>query len=274
MSENPFHQPRFQRVFGTWPLQGRAAEAAILTALETGYRAIDTAQIYNNEDAVGRALAASGLTPDSLCITTKVTPANYTRDRFRPSVERSLAGLGLETVDVLLLHWPPPDGNLAPRLAWLQDVHTAGLARSIGVSNFTSHMLAEARTVLDVPLVTNQVEFHPLLDQSRLLQAATAHGIPLTAYCSLARGAICKEPELMAIGQAHDKSASQVALRWIIQKGVVPITMSSRPANIRANFAIMDFTLSPIDIQRIDRLTQRNQRVVTDAIVPHAPQWD
>jgi len=271
---NPFLKHEFQRIFGTWPLQGQAAEEATLAAIETGYRAIDTAQIYKNEAAVGRALKSSGVARDSLCITTKVTPANYTRDRFRPSVEQSLVNLGLDSVDVLLLHWPPPDGERAACLAQLQDMHSEGLALSIGISNFTIRMLAEARAVLDVPLVTNQVEFHPLLDQSRLMHAATMSDIPLSAYCSLARGAVCNEPVLAAMGQAYGKSASQVALRWILQKGVVPITMSSRPANIRANFAITDFTLSHVDMQRIDRLTQRNQRIVTDAIAPHAPQWD
>ncbi|MCY4258665.1 MAG: aldo/keto reductase [Rhodobacteraceae bacterium] len=271
---HPFHKAGFQRIFGTWPLQGQAAEKATLAALETGYRAIDTAQFYQNETAVGRALKAAALPRDSLCITTKVMPGNYSSDRFRPSVEQSLADLGLDSVDILLLHWPPPDGNLFQCLEWLQDMQTRGLARRIGVSNFTISLLKETCAFLDVPLATNQIEFHPFLDQSRLMQHATKHRIQLSAYCALDRGVACTDPDLAAIGQRYGKTAAKVTLRWILQKGIIPISMSSRPARIRVNFAIEDFTLTHIDMDMIDRRCDRNLRIVNSEKVPHAPPWD
>ncbi len=245
---------------------------AILAAAGIGYRAFDTAQMYGNEAETGAALRETGIPRDEFCITTKVHPDNYGEDRFLPSVERSLADLGVEQVDVLLLHWPPIGGAIAGPLRLLEKAQRAGLARHVGVSNFNVAMMREAVRTVEVPLVTNQVEFHPLLNQDRLMAGANEMGIPLSSYSSVARGAIFRHPEFAEIGAAYGKSPAQVALRWILQKGVSLNTMSTKPENIRANYEIMDFVLSHVDMARIDRLTHTGHRIAAD--VPWAPDWD
>ena len=172
-----------------WPLKGDTLRSAVEAAVETGYRAFDTAQMYANEAELGDALAASGLTRDQFCVTTKVKPENFPGSRFMASVEGSLKALRLDRVDVLLLHWPPLDGNdLEPTLKLLEETRNRGLASNIGVSNFTSSMMRTAKAVVGPPLAVNQVEFHALLNQEILLDATHGTGIPLSAYCSLARG--------------------------------------------------------------------------------------
>jgi 2,5-diketo-D-gluconate reductase B len=267
-----YYERNFQRAFGTFPLSGEVLRQAILAAAEIGYRAFDTAQMYGNEAETGAALRETGIPRDDLCITTKVHPDNYAEDRFLPSVERSLADLGVGQVDVLLLHWPPVGGAIAGPLRLLEKAQRAGLARHVGVSNFNIAMMREAVRIVDVPLVTNQVEFHPLLNQDRLMAGANEVGIPLSSYSSVARGEIFRHPEFAQIGAAYGKSAAQVALRWILQKGVSLNTMSTKPENIRANYEIMDFSLSHVDLARIDRLTQTGYRIAAN--VPWAPDWD
>lgn len=271
---NILMRPVFQRGFGTYPLTGNALHEAIHAAVAVGYRAFDTAQGYANEADTGAALADCGIPRDQLCITTKVRPENFDESRFLPSVEDSLRALRVEQVDLLLLHWPPAGGDIAPSLRLLQQAREAGLAAHIGVSNYTAAMMRAAKAIIDAPLATNQVEFHPLLDQSRLLTAARDTGIPLSSYCSLARGEIFKYPLLGKIGAAYGKSAAQVALRWIAQKGLAMNTMSTKPENIRANFDILDFTLSADDMARIDALGAVNYRIVDRDRVPFAPEWD
>ena len=268
-----YFQRSFQRSFGTYPLRGDVLGHALRDAAEVGYRAFDTAQMYGNEADVGATLADIGLPRDALCITTKVHHDHY-GDRFLPSVEASLKALRLDVVDVLLLHWPPVDGRIAEPLTSLAEARRRGLARHIGVSNFTAAMMREAGRHVDGPLATNQVEFHPLLDQSVLLAAAIETGIPLSSYCSVARGAVFEQPLFAEIGAGLGKTAGQVVLRWILQKGVSINTMSTKRDNIAANFDVMGFTLSNIDMARIDSLTQLNHRVVTADSVPWAPSWD
>jgi len=142
------------------------------------------------------------------------------------------------------------------------------------VSNYTARMMRDARAIVDAPLVTNQVEFHPLLNQDKLLAAAAETGIPLASYCSVARGEVFKHPIFGQIGEAYGKSAAQVVLRWILQKGVSINTMSTKPANIRANFDVMDFTLSSIDMGRIEAMTATGHRIVGKDLVPYAPDFD
>lgn len=267
-------QKTHQRAFGTYPLKGDVLKSAILSAAAVGYRAFDTAQMYGNEVETGAALAATGVARSDLCITTKVHPDNFTEAAFLPSVEQSLKALQVAQVDVLLLHWPPVGGDIAPSLRLLQKAREAGLAREIGVSNYTAQMMRDATKIVDVPLVTNQVEFHPLLNQAVLLAAATETGIPLSSYSSVARGEVFKHAIFGDIGAGYGKSAAQVVLRWILQKGVSLNTMSTKPENIRANFEIMDFTLSSIDMDRIGAMTQTGYRIVTQDLVPWAPEWD
>lgn len=267
-------QTGFQRAFGTWPLRGETLRRAILDAAEAGYRAFDTAQMYANEAETGAALAETGLPRDALCITTKVSIDNYAPDRFLPSVEQSVRDLRIDRADVLLLHWPPADGAIGPALDLLQEAQARGLAAHVGVSNFTVAMMQAARARLSVPLVVNQVEFHPLLDQSRLLAAAAQTGIALSAYCAVARGEVFKVPLLAGIAADHGRTVAQIVLRWTLQKGVAVTTMSTRPENIRANFDVMDFALSPAEMALIDTLGAMNHRIVGRPGVPFAPDFD
>jgi 2,5-diketo-D-gluconate reductase B len=271
---NIYFQKNHQRSFGTYPLTGDVARAAILAAAEIGYRAFDTAQMYENEAETGEALQATGLPRDALCITTKVHPDNFGEGRFMASVEQSLRDLRTDYVDVLLLHWPPIGGDVAPSLRLLEKAQLDGLARNVGVSNYNGAMLREAVHIVDVPIVTNQVEFHPLLNQDRLMATANEVGIPLSSYSSVARGEVFKHPEFAEIGKGYGKSAGQVVLRWILQKGVSINTMSTKPENIRANYEIMDFTLSHVDMARIEKLTHTGYRIVTRDVSPWAPSWD
>ncbi len=269
-----YFEKTYQRSFGTFPLRGPELASALSAAVAAGYRAIDTAQMYGNEAEVGAVLSGLGLPRDELCVTTKVHPDNFAADRFIASVETSLRALGLDRVDVLLLHWPPVNGDVAPSLRLLEEAHRAGLASHIGVSNYTAAMMRTARATIGTPLAVNQVEFHPLLDQSVLLDAAAATDIPLSSYCSVARGEVFKYPLFAEIGARYGKSAGQVVLRWILQMGVPINTMSTKPANIAANFDVMDFTLSSIDMKRIGDLAQTNFRIVGRDLVPWAPDWD
>ena len=270
---NIYHQGVNQRGFGTYPLAGEAARRAIAAAVDVGYRAFDTAQMYGNEADVWAALAATGLPRGSFCITTKVHPDNYGEADFLPSVEASIAALGGEPPDVLLLHWPAVGGDVVPSLKRLQQALDRGMARHVGISNYTIAQMETAKSVLEAPITVNQVEFHPLIDQSRLLDAASRLGIALSAYCPLVKGRILDHPDFAEIGKGYGKSATQVALRWILQKGVVPLPMSTKPANIAANFDVMDFTLANPDMARIDAVSRRvNHRHVAN--VPWAPVWD
>ncbi|MCO5091683.1 aldo/keto reductase [Bosea sp. (in: a-proteobacteria)] len=269
-----YFRKSFQRSFGTYPLKGEALKDALRHALAAGYRAIDTAQSYENEAEVGQVIAESGIPRDDFCITTKVRAANFGPDEFLPSVETSLRALGLSFVDVLLLHWPPIGGEVRPSLEWLQKAKERGYARHIGVSNYTIGMMKIAKDHIEGPIVTNQVEFHPLLDQGKLLSAASELAIPLASYCSVARGAIFKHDLFAQLGEAYGKEAGQIALRWILQKGVSINTMSTKPDHIRHNFEIMDFTLSSVDMARIDALTATNLRLTTRDRTPFAPDWD
>ncbi|MHA1549500.1 MAG: aldo/keto reductase [Alphaproteobacteria bacterium] len=271
---NIYFQKTHQRGFGTFPNTGEVLMRAIADAVVVGYRAFDTAQMYGNEAETGEALAATGLARGELCITTKVQPDNYSQDSFFASVEQSLRDLRVNYVDALLLHWPPIDGDIASPLKLLEQAMREGLARNIGVSNFTARMLREAVSVIDAPLVTNQVEFHPLLDQRTLLAAADEIGIPLSSYASVARGEVFKYPLFAEIGDSYGKTPAQIVLRWILQQGVAINTMSTNPDNMRANFDVMDFTLSSVDMARIQTLARTNYRIVTSDKVPWAPDWD
>ena len=269
-----YFEKTHQRSFGTYPLKGQELHDAVVAAAEVGYRAFDTAQMYENEADTGAALKATGLERDDMLITTKVDIAHFDDAQFLPSVEASLKALQIDKVDVLLLHWPTPGGDIDQSLHLLESAQKTGLCSHIGVSNYTAAMMRHASQLLDTPLVTNQVEFHPLLNQDILLNAASETGIPLSAYCSVARGKVFEYPLFAEIGAAYGKSAAQVVQRWILQKGVSINTMSTRPDNIRANFDVMDFTLSSIDMRRIDDLTATNYRIVGKDLVPYAPDFD
>ncbi|EOD80091.1 oxidoreductase, aldo/keto reductase family [Grimontia indica] len=262
-----------QRVFGTYPLNGDTLTTAVHHAFEAGYRAFDTAQMYGNEASLGEALSKLPVKREALCITTKVHPDNFHDRHFILSVKDSLKALKLQYVDVLMLHWPPADGDVGPSLWMLEQAHRLGLAKHIAVSNYNARMMREVRKTIETPIVTNQVEFHPLLNQEQLLLTATETSIPLSSYCSVARGEIFKHSLFADIAQCYQKTSAQIALRWALQKGVAITTMSTKQENIRANFDVMDFTLSSIEMAKIDALTDTNMRIVTKELSPWAPDW-
>jgi 2,5-diketo-D-gluconate reductase B len=273
MTGSRYFSSPFERGFGTWPLRGEVLTAAVRSALAAGYRAFDTAQMYGNEEDLGAALADCGADPEELLVTTKIHPDNVSADRLIPSLRESLRRLRLPRADVVLLHWPPAR-DVGEAVRRLEEAVREGLARSIGVSNFTAAMLHEAAKAVSTPPVADQVEFHPLIDQSKLLAAAAETSVPLVAYCSLARGAISRFPLFTELGADYGRTPAQIALRWILQKGVAINTMSTKPENIRANFDVMNFTLSSVDMARIDALGATGLRVVDRNAVPWAPEWD
>lgn len=259
---------------GTWELRGEVAERIVECALEVGYRHIDTAQMYGNEREVGRAIRTSGIPREEIFLTTKIWPDRFRRGDLQRSVEESLGRLGVSRVDLLLLHWPNPEVSLAETMEALLDVHARGWTRWIGVSNFTVALMEEAaRLAAPVPLVANQVEYHPFLSQRRVLAACRRLGMALVAYCPLARGRVFESPVIRRIAERHGRNPAQVALRWLIQQeGVAAIPRSAKPEHVKSNFDIWDFELSPEEMAEISALGSPAGRIV--ALPGLAPAWD
>lgn len=257
---------------GTYRSTGpRSADVIRMAIEEYGYRHIDTAQFYENEREVGEGIRRSGVPREDIFLVTKVWPANHARDRFLPSVESSLRKLGADYVDLLLIHWPNADLPLKTYLTELEKARSLGMTRLVGVSNFNIAQLQETLD-LGVPIVTNQVEFHPLIDQEKLRQFMRSNGISLTAYSPLAQGLIPGNQLLQEIGVKYGKSASQVALRWMIQLDeVMTIPKTGNPARLEENMDIFDFELSETDMAQINALRQQNNRLVKDF---HGAGWD
>lgn len=256
--------------FGTWRLTGREAERAVATALDVGYRHLDTAEIYENEAEVGRALHASGVDREAVFLTTKVWHDHLRRTDLLRATEASLRRLGTDYVDLLLVHWPTDAVPLKETLDALQEVRAQGSARLIGVSNFPPTLLERA---LDhVPdLACIQVEYHPFLGQATLLELARKHGMMLTAYSPIARGEVMNDGTLQTLAAAHGKTPSQVALRWLLQQDhVAAIPRSSNPEHIAANFDVFDFALSEDEMDRIAALPKDRRLVSPD----FAPDWE
>lgn len=259
---------------GTFPLKEEELSQAVEHALTAGFRGFDTAQMYENEAALGASLARLGCSREDLFITTKVLPAHLGADKFMPSVEESLRALRTDYVDVLLLHWPTPSGDNREALELLQQASDKGYARAIGVSNYTIAMMEQAVQLLDDVPVCNQVEFHPYLDQSKLLAAASRLGIALSAYCPLAKGRIFGDPVISDIASRYSRTEAQIILRWIVQNGVSANPMSTNLENLKANLAALDFSLSAPDMAAIDNLRQNGLRIVDKTRMPIAPDWD
>jgi 2,5-diketo-D-gluconate reductase B len=253
---------------GTWLLQGIEAQRITEKAIAAGYRHIDTARIYGNEEAIGKALEASGIDRHQLFITTKIWWEDLGPEKFNRSVENSLAGLRTPYVNLLLIHWPHPDLPVASYLERLMEAQAQGAATHIGVSNFTPELIDEA-VATGANLVNNQVEYHPFLDQSAILNACHRHGFSLTAYAPLARGRVTRDKTIREIAQKHGKTPAQAALRWLIQqKDVIAVPKTSRPARLVENFDIFDFQLDNEDMQRINALKKQDERIIDPE---HAP---
>src|ERR1700710_712054 len=213
---------------GTWELRGRTCARLVEQALRLGYRHIDTAQIYENEREVGEGRRASGVKRDDVFVTTKVWTTHFAPNDLERSAKESLAKLRLSEVDLLLLHWPNPQVPLQETLGALARVKKLGMARHIGVSNFTVALIEQAVAACPAPLVCDQVEYHPYLDQTKVLEACARHGMAVVAYSPIAKGRIKNDQALARIGQAYNKSAAQVCLRWLVQQNVSVIPRTSK----------------------------------------------
>ena len=255
---------------GTWTLQGRDCARLVEQAIHVGYRHIDTAQMYDNEREVGEGVRASGKR-DEVVVTTKVQPQWLAPHDLERSVKQSLAQLRLDAIDLLLIHWPNPRMPLAETLGAMAKMKREGYARAIGVSNFTVALLDEANRVSSEPLVCNQVEYHPYLDQDKVIAGCRKHGMAMVAYSPIAR-AQAKGDELLArIGKAHSKSAAQVCLRWLTQQGIAVIPRTSKVQRLEENLAIFDFELSDTEMKEIAALARPGGRLVDWA---YSPKWD
>ena len=256
---------------GTWELRGRACARLVEQALRLGYRHIDTAQIYENEREVGDGLRASGVKRDDVFVTTKVWTTHFAPHDLERSTKESLSRLHLTAVDLLLLHWPNPRVPLAETLGALAHVKQLGLARHIGLSNFTVALIEEAVAACPEPLVCDQVEFHPYLDQTKVREACARNGMALVAYSPVAKGRIKGDQALAAIGQAHGKTAAQVCLRWLVQQNVSAIPRTSRVERLSENINIFDFELSSDEMAQISRMGSAKGRLTDFGF---APKWD
>jgi 2,5-diketo-D-gluconate reductase B len=215
--------------FGTYGLQGPRLARLVDHALRAGFRHIDTAQIYGNEEAVGEGVLASEVDRNDTFITTKIWVGNYPGRRFERSVDESLKRLRTDYVDLLLLHWPSDIVPLEEQIGRLNELVHAGKVLGIGVSNFNSALLEQAAKLSDIPLATNQFEYHPYLNQASLITATQHAGASVTAYCAMAVGRVFSEPLLKSIATRYGKSISQVVLRWLLQQpGVIALSRTER----------------------------------------------
>lgn len=258
--------------FGTWDLRGETAVRAVAGAIELGYTHIDTAQRYENEREVGRGIRESGAEREKIFVTTKIWPDCYTPGDFETAVRESIDKLDVGQVDLLLLHWPSEVRPLKETIHLINWTIDEGLTKYIGVSNFTKSMLIESCKLSASPLVCNQVEYHPFLEQNVIYEAGRKQGMALTAYCPIARGQVLDDPKIKDIGDRHGKSATQVSLRWLVQQeGVVAIPRTSSSQRARENLGIFDFSLSDAEMQSLHDLSAQRRRLVN---LDLAPDWD
>ena len=259
--------------FGTYKLDPGLGTEAVATALSVGYRHIDAAQLYDNEAEVGEALVASGIPRDELFVATKVRADRNAPDDFLRSVEQSLRDLRLDRVDLLLVHWPVFPQGLPATIGALLEARERGWTRFVGVSNFNRPQLREAQAVAVGTLVTNQVEYHPFLDQTAMLAELRGQGMLLSAYSPLARGRIAQDPVITQIAARHGRSSGQITLRWLVQQGdVVAVPKASGAERMRANLSVFDFALDAAEMAAIAALGAAGLRLVAPADL--SPDWN
>ena len=256
---------------GTWELRGRTCARLVEQALRLGYRHIDTAQVYENEREVGEGLRAARVRREDVFITTKVWTTHFAPNELERSAKESLSKLRLSEVDLLLLHWPNPHVPLAETLGGLAHVKKLGMARHIGVSNFTVALIDEAVAACPEPLVCDQVEYHPYLEQTRVREACARHGMALVAYSPVAKGKVKNDATLLRIGRAHGKSPAQICLRWLVQQNVSAIPRTSRIERLSENIDIFDFDLSEDEMGQIYAMASARGRLTDFGF---APKWD
>ncbi len=260
---------------GTSQLLNEVGVASVKSALQAGYRFIDTAARYDNEEAVGEGLRASGVARKDIFLLTKVYWTELAAADFKQSTEDSLRRLGVDHVDLLLIHWPNPKIPLAETVGALNDMKQRGLARHIGVANFTTALIEEAVRLSSAPLVVNQCEYHPYLDQSKMLAACRRHGMAFMSYSPLRQagaGGPLEDPLIVKIAEAKGVSPAQVVLRWHLQQpGVIAIPRSTNPERIKANIDLEKFSLSDKEMAAISALARPDGRKIKPA---HSPTWD
>jgi 2,5-diketo-D-gluconate reductase B len=256
---------------GTFRMQGDACRAAVESALALGYRHIDTAEMYGNEEAIGAAIAAAGIARGDLHVTTKVWNENLAPDAIRRAFDASLKKLRLDRIDLYLVHWPAKNMNLPEMFVTLMKLKQEGRTRAIGVANFNIALLKTVVEEIKAPIACNQVEYHVMLDQTRLRKYMAAKSIPLVAYCPLAQGRAATDKTLMAIGAKHGASAAQVALKWLLdQDDVAAIPKASRAESQKANLGALNVGLDDEDLKAIAGLP-KNTRCVNPGF---SPEWD
>lgn len=255
---------------GTYKLHDRECERVLRTALDIGYRHIDTAQMYKNERGIGEALNVSNVPREDIFLTTKVWHTNLEHDDVLQTTEESLRNMDTPYVDLLLIHWPNEQYDLRATIEAMLVLRDQGKAMNIGVSNFPLPLLQKVNDEIRAPIFCNQVEFHPFLDQLDLLDYAIDNDIMLTAYAPLAKGKVSENKDLQEIAEKYGKTAAQVALRWLIeQENVVAIPKASSEEHLRENIDIFDFYLEDEDFDRIDQL-EKAERLVNPSF---APDW-
>ncbi|MDQ0393452.1 aldo/keto reductase [Labrys monachus] len=257
--------------FGTFRMPGGGCQPVVESALALGYRHIDTAAMYENEEAVGAAISASGVARSDLFVTTKVWHDALARDTLRRSFDVSLAKLGLDYVDLYMVHWPAKDMDMAATLETLTALREEGRMRAVGVCNFNMPMIRRAVDEIGAPIAVHQVEYHPFLAQGEMLTYLRGKNIPLTAYAPLAQGRAASDPALAEIGEKHSASAAQIAIAWLLdQDGVIAIPKAGRPKSQRANLDALAIRLDDVDRAAIAALP-KDQRFVRP---PFAPDWE
>jgi 2,5-diketo-D-gluconate reductase A len=245
--------------FGTFQVPPARTAETVAAALEVGYRHLDTAQMYDNEEGVGQGIAASGLPREDLYVTTKLNNSNHAPDDVRRSFDESFAKLGLDYVDLFLIHWPPPQrggSDLAATWKAMVELQQDGRLRSVGVSNFHRAHLDQIIEATGVLPVVNQIEAHPYLTNDAVRAATHERGITVEAWSPIARGKVMDDEVVQQIAQRHGKTPSQVTLRWHVERGDVVFPKSMREERMRENFEIFDFQLSPDEVEGIGRLDQ------------------
>ena len=256
---------------GTMTLKGDVCVQTIKTALQMGYRHIDTAAHYGNEAENGDGFRASGLKRDEVFITTKIRQDDAMPDDFARMVDTSLANLKLPWVDLLLIHWPSKTVPIKLTIGALCKAKKECKAKHVGVSNFTTALLDEAWAATSEPLVCNQIEAHPFINQDKVVAACKKRGMAVVAYVPIARGKVPGAEVLERIGKSHGKTAAQVSLRYLIERGLIPIPRTANPAHLKENLEVFDFKLSDAEMAELKALNATNMRVVNP---PHAPVWD
>jgi 2,5-diketo-D-gluconate reductase B len=256
---------------GTMTLKDDVCVQAVRTALQVGYSHLDTAAFYGNEKENGEGLRQSGVKRDGIFICTKVRQEHLRPADFVKVIDQSLVNLKLPYVDLLLIHWNNPEIPFKESIGALCKAKKDGKTKHVGVANFTTTMLDEAWAVTSEPLVCNQIEVHPFINQDKVLAACKKHGMAVVAYCPIARGKVPGADALERIGKAHGKSAAQVSLRYLVQMGVCSIPRTATPEHLKQNIDVFSFKLSDAEMAELKKLNATNMRVVNP---PHAPKWD